>query len=101
MQLRSVSITSQLLEYFGLCCNIEEYDLKLLFRFVQLFSESNLAKLLVAYFAYRAIPMVDESDSEKDGKVAPADEEDEDYAGAVMARSSNQNEAHSESVRVV
>ena len=59
-----------------------------MFRFVQLFSESNLAKLLVAYFAYRGISMVEESHSEKDEKVALADDDDEDYAGTVMVRSS-------------
>ncbi|KAJ3553260.1 hypothetical protein NM688_g3709 [Phlebia brevispora] len=61
---------------------IADYDYKILAQFIRLFPESNLSKLLSAYFAYHHITTEEEEDEE--AEKVQHQEDEEDYAGIIM-----------------
>ena len=64
----------------------EDYDHQLLMQFTKLFPHNDLAKLLVAYFAYHNIRVEEIPIEGGPNDETTAQSEDEDYAALIMVR---------------
>ena len=64
----------------------EDYDYQLLIRFTKLFPDNDLAKLLVAYFAYHNIRVQEIPVQGGPNDEITAQSEGEDYAELIMVR---------------
>lgn len=61
--------------------NTEEYDLDVLFRYVRLFPNAPLAKLLSAYFSYSHITDTEPDDGNSD---SPHRDDEDDFAAIIL-----------------
>ena len=61
--------------------NTEEYDLDVLFRYVRLFPNTSLAKLLSAYFSYSHITDTESDDADSE---SPHQDDEEDFAAIIL-----------------
>ena len=61
--------------------NTEEYDLDVLFRYVRLFPNTSLAKLLSAYFSYSHITDTESDDADSE---SPHQDDEEEFAAIIL-----------------